>query len=230
MDTGIASKSVGVVTPQTARFTEPLRLRSGAVMDAYELVYETYGKLNADRSNAVLVCHALNAAHHVAGHYADAPDNIGWWDNMIGPGKPVDTDRFFVICANLLGGCMGTTGPSSIDPSTGRPYGLRFPLFTVSDLVRVQRALVRHLGVERPLAAVGGSLGGMQALQWSLDAPGELGAAVIICASSRLSAQNIAFSAVAREAIMSDPDFAGGDYLETGARPDRGLATARMLA
>ena len=158
-----------------------------------------------------------------------ATDRPGWWDNIIGPGKPLDTDRFFVVCANLLGGCQGTTGPSSTDPATGRPYGLRFPLITVSDLVRVQRALVAHLGIPRPLAAVGGSLGGMQALQWALDAPGELRAALVICASSRLSAQNIAFSAVGREAIMSDPDFNGGDYHDTGVRPDR-AATARMLA
>jgi len=177
----------------------------------------------------VVVCHALTGDAHAAGDHGD-PGRRGWWDNIIGPGRPLDTDRFFVVCANLLGGCRGTTGPSSIDPSTGRPYGLRFPIFTVSDLVSVQRALMAHLGIARPLAAVGGSLGGMQALQWALDAPGELGSALIICASSRLSAQNIAFSAVAREAIMGDCDFQGGDYYDTGARPDRGLAVARMMA
>jgi homoserine O-acetyltransferase/O-succinyltransferase len=177
----------------------------------------------------VVVCHALTGDAHAAGHHGN-PARRGWWDNIIGPGRPLDTDRFFVVCANLLGGCQGTTGPSSTDPATGRPYGLRFPLFTVRDLVRVQRALVRHLGIERPLAAIGGSLGAMQALQWALDAPGELGAAVVICGSSRLSAQNIAFSAVARTAIMSDPDFRGGDYHEAGVRPDRGLAVARQMA
>jgi homoserine O-acetyltransferase len=207
----------------------PLALDSGARLAPVEVAYETYGALDASRANAVVVCHALTGDAHAAGHHGD-PDRRGWWDNIIGPGRPLDTDRFFVVCANLLGGCQGTTGPSSIDPETGRPYGLRFPLFTVRDLVRVQRALLGHLGVARPLAAVGGSLGGMQALQWALDAPGELGAAVVICASSRLSAQNIAFSAVARTAIMSDPDFHGGDYYAAGVRPDRGLAVARQMA
>ena len=206
-----------------------LALDSGATLAPVEVAYETYGALDPARANAVVVCHALTGDAHAAGHHGD-PDRRGWWDNIIGPGRPLDTDRFFVICANLLGGCQGTTGPSSVDPATGRPYGLRFPLFTVRDLVRVQREIVRHLGVERPLAAIGGSLGGMQALQWALDAPGELGAALVICASSRLSAQNIAFSAVARTAIMSDPDFRDGDYYEAGVRPDRGLAVARQMA
>ena len=207
----------------------PLALDSGATLAPVEVAYETYGALDAAAANAVVVCHALTGDAHAAGHHGD-PSRRGWWDNIIGPGRPLDTDRFFVICANLLGGCRGTTGPSSLDPASGRPYGLRFPLFTVRDLVRVQRAVTRHLGVERPLAAIGGSLGGMQALQWALDGPGELGAAVAICASSRLSAQNIAFSAVARTAIMSDPDFCGGDYQEAGVRPDRGLAVARQMA
>jgi homoserine O-acetyltransferase len=220
-----------VETERAVLFTSdrPLALASGALLAPVEVAFETYGTLDADRANAIVVCHALTGDAHAAGDHGD-PDRRGWWDNIIGPGRPLDTDRFFVVCANLLGGCMGTTGPSSIDPATGRPYGLRFPLFTVGDLVAVQRALMAHLGVERPLAAVGGSLGGMQALQWALDAPGELGSAIIICASSRLSAQNIAFSAVAREAIMSDPDFQGGDYYDTGSRPDRGLAVARMMA
>jgi homoserine O-acetyltransferase/O-succinyltransferase len=207
----------------------PLALDSGATLAPVEVAYETYGSLDDARANAVVVCHALTGDAHAAGHHGE-PSRRGWWDNIIGPGRPLDTDRFFVICANLLGGCQGTTGPSSVDPATGRPYGLRFPLFTVSDLVRVQRALVRHLGIEQPLAAIGGSLGAMQALQWALDAPGELGAAVVICGTSRLSAQNIAFSAVARTAIMSDPDFHGGDYYEAGVRPDRGLAVARQMA
>ena len=192
------------------------------------MAYETYGRLDADRANAVYVCHALTGDAHAAGHHpGDA--RPGWWDTLIGPGKPLDTDRYFVVCANLLGGCRGTSGPSSPDP-TGRPYGLRFPLFTVRDLVTVHRALARHLAIGRLLAAIGGSLGGMQALQWALDAPDELESAVVVCASARLSAQNIAFSAVARTAIMSDPDFHGGDYYDAGARPDRGLAVARMMA
>ena len=207
----------------------PLALDSGATLAPVEVAYETYGALDAAAANAVVVCHALTGDAHAAGHHGD-PSRRGWWDNIIGPGRPLDTDRFFVICANLLGGCRGTTGPSSLDPASGRPYGLRFPLFTVRDLVRVQRAVTRHLGVERPLAAIGGSLGGMQALPWALAGPGELGAAVVVCASSRLSAQNIAFSAVARTAIMSDPDFCGGDYQEAGVRPDRGLAVARQMA
>ncbi len=224
--------SLGRIDTQRAvLFTadRPLTLASGAALAPVEVAYETYGALDADRANAIVVCHALTGDAHAAGDHGD-PDRRGWWDNIIGPGRPLDTDRFFVVCANLLGGCTGTTGPSSVDPATGRPYGLRFPLITVSDLVLVHRALMTHLGVARPLAAVGGSLGGMQALQWALDAPGELGSAIIICASSRPPAQNIAFSAVAREAIMSDPDFRGGDYYETDARPDRGLAVARMLA
>ncbi|MBJ7456285.1 MAG: homoserine O-acetyltransferase, partial [Thermoleophilia bacterium] len=220
-----------VETQRVVLFTaeRPLTLDSGATLGPVEVAFETYGTLDADRSNAVFVCHALTGDAHAAGHHGD-PARRGWWDTIIGPGRPLDTDRFFVVCANLLGGCQGTTGPSSIDPSTGEPYGLRFPLMTVRDLVRVHRALTAHLGIERPLAAIGGSLGGMQVLQWALDAPDELGAALIICASSRLSAQNIAFSAVARESIMGDPDFRGGDYYGNGSAPDRGLSVARMLA
>ena len=207
----------------------PLALDSGATLAPVEVAYETYGALDAAAANAVVVCHALTGDAHAAGHHGD-PSRRGWWDNIIGPGRPLDTDRFFVICANLLGGCRGTTGPSSLDPASGRPYGLRFPLFTVRDLVRVQRAVTRHLGVVGPLAASGGSLGGLLALPWALAGPGARGAAVVVCASSRLSAQNIAFSAVARTAIMSDPDFCGGDYQEAGVRPDRGLAVARQMA
>jgi homoserine O-acetyltransferase/O-succinyltransferase len=192
------------------------------------VAYETYGSLDVDRGNAVYVCHALTGDAHAAGHHGD-PDRPGWWDNLIGPGRPLDTDRLFVVCANILGGCQGTTGPGSIDPETGRPYGLRFPLLSVPDLVAVHRALLRHLGIARLRAAIGGSLGGMQVLQWALDHPGEIEGAIVIAASARLSAQNIAFSAVAREAIMRDPDFAGGDYAAAGVRPDRGLALARMI-
>lgn len=208
----------------------PLALDSGATLEQVEVAYETYGTLNEDRSNAVFICHALSGDAHAAGlHEGDDPRRPGWWDNIVGPGRPLDTDRFFVICANVLGGCKGTTGPSSIEPSSGRPWGLRFPLIQVRDLVNVHRALLRELGIERLLAAVGGSLGGMQALQWSIDHPEDLDGAVIIAASARLTAQNIAFSAVAREAIMRDPDFADGDYYGNERRPDAGLALARMI-
>ncbi|MCC6831470.1 MAG: homoserine O-acetyltransferase [Thermoleophilia bacterium] len=224
--------SVGrVVTRRAVLFTQadPLVLESGQRLGPVEVAYETYGELNADRSNAVFIHHALTGDAHAAGLHEGAT-RPGWWDNIIGPGKPVDTDRVFVISANLLGGCMGTTGPSSVDPATGHPYGLRFPLFTVGDLVNVHRALARHLGITRLLAAVGGSLGGMQALQWSIEHPDEVHSAVVVCSTARLSAQNIAFSAVAREAIMRDPNFHGGDYQREGVRPDAGLAVARMMA
>ena len=224
---------VGVVETKRAVVFEgdrPLTLASGATLPEVEVAYETYGELNADRSNAVFICHALSGDAHAAGiHEGDDPSRPGWWDNIVGPGRPLDTDRFFVISANVLGGCKGSTGPSSPDPSTGKPYGLRFPLVQVRDLVEVHRALLRELGIETLLAAVGGSLGGMQALQWAIDHPTEIGGAAIIAASARLSAQNIAFSAVAREAIMRDPDFAGGDYYGNDRRPDPGLALARMI-
>jgi homoserine O-acetyltransferase len=225
------SDGIGIVeTQQIVVFdgNDPLRLESGAEFGPIEVAFETYGELNADRSNAIFVCHALSGDAHAAGFH-EGDDRPGWWDNMIGPGRPLDTDRYFIVCANVLGGCKGTTGPSSIDPITRRPYGLRFPLLAVRDLVEVHRALLRELGIERLLAAIGGSLGGMQVLQWSLDHPGELDGALIIAASGRLSAQNIAFSAVAREAILRDPDFAGGDYYSRSKRPDRGLALARMI-
>jgi len=228
----ITGGSVGrVVTRRAVLFTQadPLVLESGQRLGPVEVAYETYGELNADRSNAVFIHHALTGDAHAAGLHEGAT-RPGWWDNIIGPGKPVDTDRVFVISANLLGGCMGTTGPSSVDPATGHPYGLRFPLFTVGDLVNVHRALARHLGITRLLAAVGGSLGGMQALQWSIEHPDEVHSAVVVCSTARLSAQNIAFSAVAREAIMRDPNFHGGDYQREGVRPDAGLAVARMMA
>ena len=224
---------VGLVeTRRTVVFDgdRPLRLDSGAEIPRVEVAYETYGELNSDRSNAVFICHALSGDANAAGHHeGEDPDRPGWWDNIIGPGRPLDTDRLFVVSANVLGGCKGTTGPSSTDPATGKPYGLRFPLIQVRDLVEVHRALLAELGIERLLAAVGGSLGGMQVLQWAIDHPGEIDGALVIAASARLSAQNIAFSAVAREAIMRDPDFNDGDYYETGKRPDRGLGLARMI-
>jgi len=229
MDSSLTPKSIGIVAPQLAEFREPVQLKCGAVMDQYELVYETYGTLNAERSNAVLVCHALNAAHHVAGHYADDPDNVGWWDNMIGPGKPVDTNRFFVIGMNNLGGCHGSTGPQSINPRTGKPWGADFPLVTVEDWVTTQARLADHLGIKRFAAVMGGSLGAMQALQWTISYPERVGHAVVIACTPNLSAQNIAFNEVARQAIITDPDFHGGHYYQHHTRPTRGLRVARMV-
>jgi homoserine O-acetyltransferase len=229
MDNGIVANSVGIVTPQTAKFTEPVRLKSGAVMDEYELVYETYGMLNSDRSNAVLVCHALNAAHHVAGHYADDPENVGWWDNMIGPGKPVDTSRFFVVGVNNLGGCHGSTGPQSTNPRTGKPWGADFPVVTVEDWVATQARLADHLGIPRFAAVIGGSLGAMQALQWTISYPERVRHSVLIACAPNLSAQNIAFNEVARQAIITDPDFHDGHYYAHNTRPTRGLRVARMV-
>ena len=225
-------RSLGLVeTQRVVLYTEgdPLVLDSGETLAPVEVAYETYGERAPGGGNVVVVCHALTGDANAAGHHGD-PTRPGWWDTLIGPGKPVDTDRLFVVSANLLGGCQGTTGPSSLDPATGEPYGLRFPLFTVSDLVRVQRRLLAHLGIERVLAAIGGSLGGMQVLQWALDHPDELENGIVVCATARLSAQNIAFSAVARAAIMNDPDFQDGDYYGTGRGPDHGLSVARMMA
>jgi len=218
-----------IVTPQKARFTTPLKLQSGAVLPEFEIAYETYGELNAARSNAVLVCHALNASHHVAGTYADDPDNAGWWDNMVGPGKPLDTDRFFVIGNNYLGSCFGSTGPTSVNPATGRPWGADFPVVTVEDWVAAQARLAERLGIERFAAVMGGSLGAMQALQWSLSYPERVRHSIVIAATPKLSAQNIAFNEVARQAIVTDPDFHGGHYYDKGVVPVRGLRIARMI-
>ncbi len=221
--------SVGAVQAQRAGFLEPLILKAGKTLASYELVYETYGTLNADRSNAVLVCHALSGGHHVAGHYADDPAKIGWWDNLVGPGKPLDTDRFFVIGVNNLGGCHGSTGPASIDRATGHPYGAGFPLVTVEDWVASQARLMDRLGIERLAGVIGGSLGGMQALQWSLSFPERIRHALVIAAAPKLSTQNIAFNDVARQAIVSDPDFHGGNFYAMNTVPARGLKLARML-
>jgi homoserine O-acetyltransferase len=221
--------SVGTVTPSSMHFREPLRLASGASIADYSLKYETYGTLNAARSNAVLVCHALNASHHVAGVYADDPKNVGWWDNMVGPGKPVDTNRFFVIGVNNLGSCFGSTGPMSIDPATGKPYGASFPVVTVEDWVDAQARLADALGIERFAAVMGGSLGGMQALAWATRFPARIAHCVAIATTPKLSAQNIAFNDVARSAIQSDPDFHGGDYYAWGVKPKGGLRVARMI-
>jgi homoserine O-acetyltransferase len=223
------NSSVGIVQAQTAHFSEPLALKSGETLPAYDLVYETYGTLNAERSNAVLICHALSGNHHVAGKYNESDKYPGWWDNLIGPGKPLDTDRFFVIGLNNLGGCHGSTGPSSINPATGKPWGAAFPLVTVEDWVTTQVRLADHLGIDQLAAVVGGSLGGMQALQWTIAHPERVRHALVIASAPNLTAQNVAFNEVARQAIITDPEFHGGDYYAQGTVPRRGLRIARML-
>ena len=223
------NNSVGIVSAQRTTFDTPLVFRSGAVLPRYELVYETYGTLNADKSNAILICHALSGNHHVAGYYADDPKNVGWWDTMIGPGKPIDTGKFFVIGLNNLGGCHGSTGPSTINPETGRAYGASFPVITVEDWVESQARLADLLGIRQFAAVIGGSLGGMQALQWSLAYPDRVRNVFAIAAAPRLTAQNIAFNDVARNAILTDPDFYGGDFYRHNVVPTRGLRLARML-
>lgn len=221
--------SVGVVSPEYIGFDEPLQLVSGQVLPRYELAVETYGTLNADRSNAVLVCHALNASHHVAGISATDPNNIGWWDNMVGPGKALDTDRFFVIGVNNIGSCFGSTGPASINPDTGKPWGAAFPMLTVQDWVQAQARLADYFGIKKFAAVMGGSLGGMQALGWSITCPDRVGHCIVVASTPRLSAQNIGFNEVARRAIITDPDFHGGDYYAHNTVPRRGLALARMV-
>jgi homoserine O-acetyltransferase len=221
--------ALSAVVPRVLHFDRPLSTRGGGTLESYDLVYETYGSPNAARSNAVLVCHALNASHHVAGSYADDPANLGWWDNMIGPGKPLDTDRFFVIGVNNPGSCFGSTGPASIEPRTGKPYGSRFPVMTVEDWVEAQARLADALGIRTFAAVMGGSLGAMQALQWTISYPERIRNAVVIAATPKLTAQNIAFNEVARRAIMTDPDFHGGDFYAHGVKPKRGLRLARMI-
>ncbi len=223
------ARSVGAVVPQRARFEQSLTLSSGRSLPSYEIAYETYGTLNAKRSNAVLVCHALNASHHVAGYYASDPADIGWWDNMVGPGKALDTDRFFVVGVNNLGSCFGSTGPASIDPSTGEPWGARFPLITVEDWVDTQARLADALGIDAWAAVMGGSLGGMQAIAWAIRYPRRVRHVLAIAAAPNLSAENIAFNEVARQAILGDPDFHGGDFYRQHAIPRQGLTLARMI-
>ena len=223
------ASSVGIVSAREAHFEVPLRLSSGAVLPRYQLVYETYGTLNERKDNAILVCHALSGSHHVAGQYAGDPRAVGWWDNMVGPGKPVDTDRFFVIGVNNLGGCHGSTGPASVNPATGQPYGSGFPFLTVEDWVESQARLADHLGISTFAAVMGGSLGAMQALQWTIRFPERVRHALIIAAAPCLSAQNIGFNEVARQAITGDPHFYGGDFYAQGVVPERGLSLARML-
>ncbi|ABE50745.1 MULTISPECIES: homoserine O-succinyltransferase MetX [Methylobacillus] len=223
------SSSVGIVAPQIAHFQQPLILKSGEALPSFEIVYETYGTLNSDKSNAVLICHALSGNHHAAGRYKEDDKYPGWWDNLIGPGRPLDTNKFFVIALNNLGGCHGSTGPASIEPATGKPWGSRFPMVTVEDWVKSQAMLLDHLGITQLAAVVGGSLGGMQALQWTLDFPERVRHALVIASAPNLTAQNLAFNEVARQAIMTDPEFHNGDYYEHGVIPNRGLRIARML-
>jgi len=223
------TSSVGIVAAQTAHFSDPLALKSGEILPAYDLVYETYGTLNADKSNAVMICHALSGNHHLAGKYSEDEKHPGWWDNLIGPGKPLDTNKFFVIGLNNLGGCHGSSGSKSINPATGKPWGSSFPVLTVEDWVKSQARLADYLGIEQLAAVIGGSLGGMQALQWTLAYPDRVRHALVIASAPNLTAQNMAFNEVARQAIITDPEFHGGDYYAHGVVPRRGLRIARML-
>ena len=221
--------SVGVVDRYHAHFDETLLLRSGGKLDGFTLAYETYGKLNTARNNAILICHALSGDSHVAGYYTDDPEEKpGWWDDAVGPGKMFDTRRYFIICSNVIGGCRGSTGPSSLAPD-GRPYGLRFPVITIADMVKAQTYLIDHLGIERLFAVAGGSMGGMQALQWSIDFPERVENVLFIASTPISSSQNIAFNEIGRQAIYSDPNWNQGDYYDNGQRPDAGLAVARMI-
>jgi homoserine O-acetyltransferase len=221
-------QSVGIVQRQYAHFDQPLPLSSGSVLERFTLAYETYGRLNADRSNAILICHALSGDSHVAGYYTtDLKESPGWWDDAVGPGKMFDTDRFFVICSNVIGGCQGSTGPSSRAPD-GKPYALRFPVITISDMVAAQRHLVDRLGVDRLFAVAGGSMGGMQALQWAVDFPQRVDSVLFLAGTPRSSAQNIAFNEIGRQAIYADPNWNGGNYYGR-AQPTAGLSVARMV-
>lgn len=218
-----------IVFPRQIPFETPLSLQNGQTLPRFDLMVETYGSLNADKSNAVLICHALSGHHHVAGRHSPEDKHPGWWDSMVGPGKPVDTERFFVVGLNNLGGCHGSTGPLSINPETGEEYGASFPVVTVKDWVKSQALLADHFGIRQWAAVMGGSLGGMQALQWTIDYPERIRHALVIASSTRLSAQNIAFNDVARQAIITDPDFHNGDYRRHNTIPRRGLRIARMM-
>lgn len=221
--------SVGIVAPQFAQFNQPFTLKSGAVLPQFALIYETYGTLNADKSNAVLICHALSGTHHVAGKYSAEDKYAGWWDNLVGPGKPLDTNKFFVIGLNNLGGCAGSSGPASINPATNQPWGSQFPIVTVEDWVNSQALLLDFLGIKQLAAVVGGSLGGMQALQWTIAFPERVRHALVIASAPNLTAQNMAFNEVARQAIITDPEFYNGDFYQQNTVPRRGLRIARML-
>lgn len=225
----LPTDSVGLVKPQKLAFDTPLSLDCGRSLPGYELVYETYGELNADASNAILICHALSGDHHAAGYHSMDDRKPGWWESCIGPGKPIDTNHFFVVSPNNLGGCKGSSGPMSINPEKNKPYGPDFPIVTVKDWVRSQARLADALGIEQWAAVIGGSLGGMQAMQWAIDFPSRLRHCVVIAAAPKLSAQNIGFNEVARQAIMSDPEFHQGHYYEHNVIPRRGLMLARML-
>jgi homoserine O-acetyltransferase len=229
MPESLPADSVGLVEQQHLAFDEPLALDCGRTLDAFELVYETYGELNTDASNAVLVCHALSGDHHAAGYHSPDERKPGWWDACIGPGKPIDTRRFFVVSPNNIGSCMGSTGPTSTNPDTGRPYGPDFPIVTCGDWVRAQRQLMHRLGIACWAAVVGPSLGGMQVMQWAMDFPNAVKHAIVIAAAPKLTAQNIAFNEVARQAIISDTEFHDGRYHEQDTLPRRGLMLARML-
>ncbi len=229
MPTVIPEDSVGLVSPQVAQFAEPLALACGRSLSHYELVYETYGELNAERSNAVLICHALSGHHHAAGYHSMDERKPGWWDSCIGPGKPIDTRKFFVVSLNNLGGCNGSTGPASRNPQTGRVYGSDFPVVTVEDWVNSQALLADRLGISQWAAVIGRSLGGMQALQWTISYPERVRHCLCIASAPKLSAQNIAFNEVARQAILTDPDYHGGHFQEQGTLPKRGLMLARMV-
>ncbi len=227
--------SVGIVSPQTMYFSEPLTLECNRTLPSFELIYETYGTLNKDKSNAILICHALSGSHHAAGIYNEDDKKAGWWDNMIGPNKAIDTNRFYVVCMNNIGSCFGSTGPTTINPDSvdeegnAQVYGPDFPLVTIKDWVKTQAMFSDRLGIDTWHAIVGGSMGGMQALQWSIDYPERLKRCVVIACTPKLSAQNIAFNEVARQSILSDPDFMDGHYLQAGTYPRRGLILARMV-
>ncbi len=229
MPSSIPADSVGVVVPQQMDFAEPVTLSSGRTLTGVRIVYETYGTLNAARSNAVLICHALSGHHHAAGYHSLEDEKPGWWDYYIGPGKPIDTNRFFVVSLNNIGGCHGSTGPASINPETGKPWGPDFPRLRVRDWVKTQAMLMTALGIDVWAAVIGGSLGGMQAMRWCVDYPDRVRHCVVIASAIKLSAQNIAFNEIARRAITSDPDFHDGRYLEHGTAPRSGLAIARMV-
>ena len=229
MSQSLTENSVGIVSPRRAHFPEALYLESGEVLNGFELIYETYGELRADGSNAVLVCHALSGNHHAAGFHSENDAKPGWWDTVIGPGKPIDTNRFFVVCPNNIGGCDGSTGPNSLCEATGEPWGSHFPQVTVADWVETQKRLAKHLNIQHWAAVIGGSLGGMQALEWSVRHPDWVSHCVAIAAAPGLTAQNIAFNEIARQAIFSDPEWQDGNYLEAGSSPAQGMALARMV-
>jgi len=229
MPDSLPADCIGLVTPTTYTFDDPLVLACGRTLDSYDLIVETYGELNDQKNNGILICHALSGHHHAAGFQSMDDSKPGWWDAYIGPGKPLDTNKFFIVSLNNLGGCHGSTGPASIDPSTNKPYGADFPNLRVRDWVHSQARLADRLGIDQWAAVVGGSLGGMQAMRWSLEYPERLRHCIVIASAMKLTAQNIAFNETARSAIMSDPNFFGGDYLDNDTLPADGLSVARMI-